>query len=82
MHLLRVFSRARTRVCLRLRTNKYYSMAFAILPSIAGGLALELLTEAENAWEVLLDACVTCTNRCISGKDNYAPMFNEKYEDL
>ena len=44
MHPLRVFSRAHTRarVCLRLRTNKYYSIAFAIPPSIAGGLALEL----------------------------------------
>ena len=42
----------------------------------------ELLTCTENAWENLLEICVSCSSACISNKDDYCPMFdNETYYD-
>ena len=31
-----------------------------------------------DAWENLLRVCVSCPSACVSNKDDYSPMFNDK----
>jgi hypothetical protein len=38
----------------------------------------QLLTCTENAWENLLKTCVSCPSACVTNKDEYSPMFDEK----
>jgi len=38
----------------------------------------ELLTYTTEAWGNLLDICVSCPSACISNKDDYCAMFDDK----
>lgn len=38
----------------------------------------ELLTCTTKAWDNLLDICVSCPSACISNKDDYCAMFDDK----
>lgn len=38
----------------------------------------ELLTCTTEAWSRLLDMCVSCPTACISNKDDYCAMFDDK----
>ena len=48
-------------------------------PSLNGKVINKLLAVAAQAWEGLLDMCVSCPMRCISEKDKIAPMFDDPY---
>lgn len=47
------------------------------LPNLSDRLVDDLLTSAFNAWDSLTSMCVECPTRCISEKDNRAPMFDD-----
>ncbi len=32
-----------------------------------------------EAWESLLSVCVSCPSACVSNRDDYSPMFDDKY---
>jgi len=48
-------------------------------PSLNDKLINELLAVAAKAWEGLMEICVSCPNRCISEKDEIAPLFDDPY---
>lgn len=39
----------------------------------------DLLMCTENAWENLLKICVSCPSACVSNKDEYCSMFDDKF---
>jgi len=41
----------------------------------------ELLTCTSQAWEKLLDVCVSCPSACITNKDDYCEMFDDELCD-
>jgi hypothetical protein len=38
----------------------------------------KLLDCTAAAWENLLSMCVSCPSACVSNKDDYSPMFDDK----
>jgi hypothetical protein len=48
-------------------------------PKLNDKLVDELLTSACNAWDSLTSMCVSCPTRCISEKDQKAPMFDDLF---
>lgn len=38
----------------------------------------KLLDYTAAAWENLLSVCVSCPSACVSNKDDYSPMFDDK----
>lgn len=56
-----------------------YEQIEALLPNIGDRLVDRLLTVAAKAWESQTEACVMCPTRCISEKDELAPMFDDPY---
>ncbi len=48
-------------------------------PSLNDYLINKLLAVAVEAWEGMLDMCVSCPIRCISEKDKITPMFDDPY---
>lgn len=51
----------------------------AFFPKIGDRLVDWLLTVAAKAWDSQTEACVVCPTRCISEKDERAPMFEDPY---
>jgi len=49
----------------------------AYFPQIGAALVDELLTTAAQAWDSQIDGCVICSARCITEKEEYAPMFDD-----
>lgn len=47
-------------------------------PKLNDKLINSLLDATGNAWENLLDVCVSCPSACVSNKDDYSPMFDDK----
>jgi hypothetical protein len=48
-------------------------------PDIGDLLVDRLLTAAAKAWDWQTDACVVCPTRCISERNEIAPMFDDPY---
>jgi hypothetical protein len=46
-------------------------------PHLNDKLVDDLLTSAFDAWDSITSMCVICPTRCISEKDNKAPMFDD-----
>jgi len=46
-------------------------------PRIGDKLVDDLLTVVAGAWDSLLEACSECPTRCVSEKDEPAPMFDD-----
>jgi len=46
-------------------------------PNLNDKLVDDLLTSAFDAWDSITSMCVTCPTRCISEKDQKAPMFED-----
>ena len=46
-------------------------------PHLSDKLVDDLLTSAFDAWDSITSMCVKCPTRCISEKDNKAPMFDD-----
>ena len=51
----------------------------AYFPTIKNALVDRLLTKAAEAWDSQTEACVVCPTRCISEKEQSAPMFDDPY---
>lgn len=47
------------------------------LPNLSDKLVDNLLTAAFAAWDSITSMCVNCPTRCISEKDQKAPMFDD-----
>lgn len=56
-----------------------YEQIEAFLPEIGERLMDQLLTVLGKAWESQTEACVVCPTRCISERDERAPMFDDPY---
>jgi hypothetical protein len=48
-------------------------------PSISDKLVDDLLSAAYGAWSSITSMCVNCPTRCISEKDQKAPMFDDPF---
>ena len=48
-------------------------------PSLSDKLVDDLLTVVSEAWEGLLEMCERCPTRCISEKEEKAPMFDDPF---
>ena len=48
-------------------------------PSLSDKLVDDLLTSAFNAWDSITSMCVKCPTRCISEKEQKAPMFDDPF---
>jgi len=48
-------------------------------PRLGDELVDCLLTRVAEAWDSQTGACVSCPTRCISEKDEYAPMFDDPF---
>ena len=48
-------------------------------PSLDDRLVDRLLTMAGQAWDSLLEMCVICPTRCISERNEMAPMFSDPF---
>jgi hypothetical protein len=51
----------------------------AFFPFLSDKLADALLTLAGKTWEGLLEMCAQCPTRCISEKEEKAPMFDDPF---
>ena len=49
------------------------------LPSLSDNLVDDLLTSAFDAWDSITSMCVKCPTRCISEKEQKAPMFDDPF---
>jgi hypothetical protein len=49
------------------------------LPEIDDRLVDQLLTILAKAWDSQMEACVACPTRCISERDERAPMFEDPF---
>lgn len=56
-----------------------YEQIEAYFPSIGDRLVDHLLTVTAKAWDSQTGGCVHCPTRCISEKDEIAPMFFDPY---
>lgn len=56
-----------------------YEEIEAFFPKVGDRLVDRLLMVAAKAWDSLTEACVVCPTRCISEKDERAPMFDDPY---
>ena len=54
-----------------------YHAIEVFFPHLNDKLVDDLLTSAFDAWDSITSMCVTCPTRCISEKDNKAPMYYE-----
>jgi hypothetical protein len=54
-----------------------YQAIEEFFPRLNNKLVDDLLTSAFDAWDSLTSMCVKCPTRCISEKDNKAPMFDD-----
>ena len=49
------------------------------LPEIDDRLLDQVLTILAKAWDSQMEACVACPTRCISERDQRAPMFEDRF---
>jgi len=56
-----------------------YGKIESYFPKIGDELVDRLLTKVAKAWDSQTKACVTCSTRCISEKDQRAPMFDDQF---
>ena len=56
-----------------------YDEIEGFLPEIGDRLVDQVLTVLAKAWDSQTEACVACPTRCISERDEYAPMFDDPY---
>lgn len=59
--------------------NINYQPIEAFFPTIGDRLVNQLLTKVSKAWDSQTEVCVSCPTRCISEKDQKAPMFDDPY---
>jgi hypothetical protein len=48
-------------------------------PDLSDQLVDDLLTSAFSAWDAITEMCVMCPTRCISEKEQKAPMFDDPF---
>lgn len=56
-----------------------YEEIEAFFPAVGDRLVDEVLTVVANAWDSHTEACVVCPTRCISERDERAPMFDDPF---
>jgi hypothetical protein len=56
-----------------------YEEIEAFFPEIGDRLVDQVLTVVAKAWDSQTEACVVCPTRCISERDERAPMFDDPY---
>ena len=56
-----------------------YEEIEAFFPAIGDYLVDEVLTVVAKAWDSHIETCVVCPTRCISERDERAPMFDDSY---
>ena len=56
-----------------------YEEIEAFFPEVGDRLTDQVLTVLARAWDSQMDACVACPTRCISERDQRAPMFDDPY---
>jgi|GEM_PF-1135630 len=56
-----------------------YEEIEAFFPEIGDRLVDQVLTVVAKAWDSQTEACVACPTRCISERDQRAPMFDDPY---
>lgn len=56
-----------------------YTEVEAAFPKLDDKTIDRLLTCVEKAWGKLLDVCVICPQACVSNREKYCPMFDDKY---
>ncbi len=61
------------------QVNINYQPIEAFFPTIGDRLVNQLLTKVSKAWDSQTEVCVSCPTRCISEKDQKAPMFDDPY---
>ena len=59
--------------------NINYQPIEVFFPTIGDRLVNQLLTKVSKAWDSQTEVCVSCPTRCISEKDQKAPMFDDPY---
>ena len=55
-----------------------YEMVEFYFPNLSDKLVNKMLDAISKAWDTLLGFCEVCPSRCISEKDAYCTMFNDK----
>ena len=55
-----------------------YELIESYFPNIDDRMINKMLNVLSKAWDGLLSFCVACPNRCISEKDEYCTLFNDK----
>ena len=56
-----------------------YEQIEVFLPEIGDRLMDQVLTVLCKAWDSQTEACVVCPTRCISERDEHAPMFDDPF---
>jgi hypothetical protein len=55
-----------------------YEMVETYFPNLSDRLVNKILDAISKAWDFLLSICETCPTRCISEKEVYCTMFDDK----
>jgi len=55
-----------------------YKMIESYYPNLSDKMINDILDAISKAWKFQLGFCVACPNRCISEKDVYCIMFDDK----
>ena len=55
-----------------------YEMIESYFPNLSDKLVNKMLDAISKTWDTLLGFCEVCPSRCISEKDAYCTMFNDK----
>jgi hypothetical protein len=55
-----------------------YELIESYFPNLDDRMINKMLNVLSKAWDGLLSICVACPNRCISERDEYCTLFNDK----
>jgi hypothetical protein len=55
-----------------------YELIESYFPDLDDRLINKILNELSKAWDEVLSLCEVCPNRCISEKDEYCTLFDDK----
>lgn len=55
-----------------------YEMVESYFPNLRDKLVNKMLDAISNAWDEQLSVCEICPTRCVSEKDAYCTMFDDK----
>ncbi|MDD1750163.1 MAG: hypothetical protein LUO89_09850 [Methanothrix sp.] len=55
-----------------------YELIDSYFPNLDNNLINKMLNVLSKSWDELLSFCETCPNRCISEKDAYCTLFDDK----